>query len=117
MPQITASTARLRARPSSADGACATAAPVRPNSANAAISAGFIALPSRLLRKHRLPVLLHVDDGPTLRLRLVPGLVERTDRRLRVIGVFAHLVGVMHDAGEACASSCRRPLPHLPIAV
>ena len=51
--------------------------------------------PSRVEGKHLLPVALHVDDGPAAPDRFIPGLVEASDRRVAVIGPFAHGVGVM----------------------
>jgi len=52
-------------------------------------------------RKHRRPVLCHVDDGPAALRGLVPGLVELSDLGLPVVGIFAGRIGVMDDADEA----------------
>src|SRR6185503_19038811 len=70
-----------------------------------------------LERKHALPVLFHVDDGPLLRRRLVERLVEPADRRLPVVGPLAFAVGVMDETREASSAAARRPLEHLLIAV
>src|ERR1700754_2925122 len=80
----------------------------------------FCDRPARLLRlerEHLLPVLLHVDEGPAFRPGLVPCLVELSDLRWPVVGVFARGVRVVHDAGKARARACRGPLQHLQIAV
>src|SRR5262245_63749720 len=68
-------------------------------------------------RKDPLPVLLHVDDGPALRLRLLERLVELADRRRMVVGPFALGVGVVHEQREARARAGGRPLEHLLVAV
>src|SRR5688572_11515328 len=105
--------------------ACALAAiAVANSSVNAAQTKLVMASPvhaskscSGLEREDLLPVPLHVHDGPALRLRLIQRLVEFSDLRLPVVGVFALGIGVMHDAGEAGAWSRGGPLQHLQIAV
>src|SRR4051794_17359645 len=47
---------------------------------------------------NRLPIQFHVDDKPAASLRLIQGPVEPSDVRFPVIGVFAHGIGVVHDA-------------------
>jgi hypothetical protein len=54
--------------------------------------------------EYLLPIALHVDDRPALRSCLVENLVEHTDLRLPVIGIFAHGVGVMSPENYAPAS-------------
>src|ERR1700735_993235 len=72
---------------------------------------------SRLVRKHRLPILLHVDDGPTLYHRLVERLIELADFGIPIVGVFARRIGMVDEAGEAQPLSRHGPLQHLKIAV
>ena len=69
------------------------------------------------LREHRLPVVLHVDDRPALRLGLVERLVELADVRVAVVGEFALGVGVVDDQARSArprpavvyCSICRSP--------
>src|SRR5258708_30098071 len=80
-------------------------------------STSWSMLKSFFYRKNRLPILLHVDDRPALRGRLVQRLVELADLRLPVVGVFALGIGVVHEPHEARAIAGRGPLQHLQIAV
>src|SRR5450755_35007 len=70
-----------------------------------------------LERKDHAPVLLHVDDGPALGLRLVERLVELADTRLAVIRIFAYGVGVMHQTHEPRTTAGGSPLQHLKVTV
>ncbi len=78
-------------------------------------------MPPRLLASERedlLPVVFHVDDGPALCLRLVERLVELADRRIAVVGPFAHARRC--DARSARSAAPRRPLrllQHLQVAI
>src|SRR4029450_4232991 len=67
--------------------------------------------------KDRLPVRLHVDDGPAAFFRLVHRLVEPADARIAVIGVFALGIDVVHDTHESRAGMGGSPLQHLQVAV
>src|ERR1700704_2614908 len=56
-------------------------------------------------------------DRPPAPERFIPGLVEPSDRRVAVIGPFAHGVGVVDEAHEAGAAPRRGPFQHLLVAV
>src|SRR5262245_17610093 len=76
---------------------CACAAHARPKAAMNRMSLRVMAIPSLLKCENFLPVGFHADDDPVLRLRLVPGLVELTDVRGTIVGVFARGIVVMHE--------------------
>src|SRR5665647_3400123 len=60
-------------------------------------------------REYRLPVVLHIDNGPALRLSYVERLVEFTDGGVAVVCPFPFSVGVVHNEGEADAASSLCP--------
>src|SRR4029079_10331598 len=95
MPQIAASTARLPMT-RSCGVVCAAATPARQQRASATNNDFLIViLPSIrsgllwLERENLFPILFHVDEGPAFRLGLVQRLVELSDFRLSIVGVFA----------------------------
>ena len=51
------------------------------------------------------PVGLHIDDKPSLRIRLIKRLVEMAETRVPVIGEFTLGVGVVHKPHEASATA------------
>src|SRR5688572_19015693 len=54
-----------------------------------------------LARKHRLPIVLHVDDGPPPLRGFVQRPVELPDVRVAVVGPLALGVGVLDDHRES----------------
>src|ERR1700710_2911716 len=67
--------------------------------------------------KYFVPVVLHVDDGPSLNLGDIERLIELPDRGLAVVGPFAFCVGVVDEEGEADTAARPGPFEHLQIAV
>src|SRR5271170_2741060 len=63
------------------------------------------------------PVLLNIHHCPLIQRCNVQRLVELSEVRLAIIGVFTFDVRVMNKAHETSTSSRRRPLQHLQIAV
>src|SRR5271163_2429666 len=72
---------------------------------------------SQSLRENTSPVVLHIDDRPTLRIGLIDRLVEFSDSRVAIIGPFPSSVGVVYEHREARALSRRGPLQHLEVPV
>src|SRR5690606_30443774 len=70
-----------------------------------------------ILRKDRLPVVLHGDDDPAFRPGGIQRLVEPADVAVAVVGELALGVVVVHDQPQASAIGARGPLQHLQIAV
>ena len=68
-------------------------------------------------REDGFPVVLHIDNGPALRLSDVERLVEFTDGGVTVVSPFPLGIGVVDNKGEADAASSLRPLEHLQVAV
>lgn len=64
-------------------------------------------------RKDRLPVFLHVNNCPASNGCFVQRLVELSDLRLSVVGIFALGVGMVDESHESRARTGRRPLQHL----
>src|SRR5260370_18638482 len=68
-------------------------------------------------REDAFPIVLHVDNGPSIQRCGVQGLVEAPERRVPIVRVFALHVGMMDDQAEAGATRHRCPLQHFDIAV
>ena len=75
------------------------------------VTAGPNFIPHEILEgENAFPVVLPVHHGPFVERRGIEGLVEATEGRFSIVGIFAFRVGVMNDGAEAHAATDRRPL-------